>query len=246
MPSLGPRRAVSAVSGTDTPADTVPAQQVRLRLVPVNYFGMEAVATAEICLQTGGDEELCDQSSLEGAQLEIPKAMGSDITLLAPDFVPTLWPAQAWQADKVFVVPMFNAGLLPGAAAAGDVTLDPSMGHVLVIVSRNGNATDTFVENAHLALLGTAGDGPFYIDGNVPTRSETGTAESGAAVFFNVPPGSALMSITHSTRNCVLSGPGHASETATEGLTPVRAGLLSHVAFQCPTEKSPPSQPERK
>ena len=219
------------------PADTVPVPTVAMRLVPFDFFTSDPVEGVAVCVEATLPEGQppCATSTLEGGVFLVPRNRELVVTLTRDDLYGTVFAAPARDRDFAYTIPLFRGSVVEAAAAVVGVTLDPTKGHVLALVSERGTNGSDPVLDAHFSLEGE-GEGPFYIGANgFPDASATGTSAIGAAVFFNLPPGQARVSVAHDARTCVLHGPGFDDpDHADVAALPVHADTLSHANFRCP------------
>jgi|GEM_PF-2789785 len=228
-----------SASPTDTSSavDSAPIPSVSMRLVPFDFFSNAPLEGVEICvpevLPDGGPG--CETTTVEGAIFLVRRNHEQVVTLTRDDLFETVFPAPRRDRGYAFTIPMFRANVVEAAAGAVGVTLDPSRGHVISLVSQRGTNQSESVPGTAFAC-DVEGEGPFYVnDNNLPDGDRTGTSDVGAAAFFNVPVGEARVTVSNEDRTCVLHGPGFEDPDHDDvAVLPVRAGTLSHANFRCP------------
>ncbi|HTV18529.1 MAG TPA: hypothetical protein VMG12_07655 [Polyangiaceae bacterium] len=146
--------------------------------------------------------------------LSVPQEFDGFIELRSPTTVPTMFyinrPLMRDTQDAIVIVSTLALG---GLAATGNVTLDPTLGNVLIRVFDCQGAPASGVE-----LANDLGGEVFAFVGGLPRVGESVTRADGVGGFVNVPPDFAVL-------QGIVAASGR--EVGTESVT-VRAGWFSY------------------
>ncbi len=149
------------------------------------------------CVTTDGEGQ---------ATIAVPSHHAIYATLLKDGYLNSLVGAFTGVEDMELTAPMVNATIAPILAGAVGVSFDPEKGQIaLAAVQPPEPGTTKYPTLAQVtfALSPPPADGPFYGDENyLPDPLLTETSSAGSAYMFNVEPGTAELTATHTTETC--------------------------------------------
>lgn len=187
----------------------------------VSGFDGQPIEGVEVCVDEAQPAHCATTDGTGEAVLMVPENTEIAVRAVKTGLVDSLLPIDTGTTDFTFDLVKSTDAQLAGVAQAFGVTLDPTKGTV-VLLHAGGAPTGVAA-----SIAPSSGDGPHYLSGTLmPDPQATELPQGGAALFFNVDPGTVTTSFAPALAGCMFSPLAWGTEAAST-TTPVEAGVLS-------------------